>query len=86
VHIKSKGEHAVVTGDLFHSPIQCLHPEWENAFDWDKDLGARTRRSFMEENADNGSLICTIHFPLPSAGYFWRQGNAFRFEYDKCDW
>ena len=86
VHIKSKGEHVVVTGDLFHSPIQCLHPEWENLIDWNKDLGAQARRGFMERNADTGTLICTIHFPLPSAGFFRRKGDVFHFEYDKHDW
>ena len=27
VHLRSKGEHAVVTGDILHSPIQCVYPE-----------------------------------------------------------
>jgi len=30
----------------------------------------------MERNADTGTLICTIHFPLPSAGFFRRKGDV----------
>ncbi len=86
VHVQSQGERAVITGDLFHSPIQFVKPHWHNEIDWDKDLGAATRRRFMETHADTDTLICTIHFPLPSAGFFRREGEGFAFDYDTYDW
>lgn len=86
VNLESAGERAVIAGDLLHSPIQCLYPEWHSGPDVDKPLAAKTRRDFLERHADLGTLVCTIHFPLPSAGYFRRQGSAFRFEFDSHDW
>lgn len=86
VNIQSKGARAIITGDLFHSPIQCVHPEMSNAVDWDKELAARVRQKFLEMHADTGTLVCTVHFPLPSAGYIRRHGQSFRFDYDEMDW
>lgn len=86
VNIQSRGEQAVVTGDLLHSPMQCVYPEWVNKVDSDPVEAARVRRAFMDRHCDLNALICTIHFPLPSAGYFRRKGEAFTFVYDKQDW
>ena len=86
VNVRSGDEHAVITGDLLHSPIQCVYPEWENIWDWDKAMGAAARRNFMERYADTSSLICTIHFPLPSAGKLRRTGDLFSFQFDPHDW
>ena len=38
VRISSKGEDAVITGDLMHHPVQCAEPAWASNFDVDADL------------------------------------------------
>lgn len=86
VRLASAGQHAVVGGDLMHSPVQCMHPEWRARPDFDPQLARETRRSFMERHAELGSLVCMMHFPLPSAGHFKAQGDAFRFVYDEQKW
>lgn len=81
------GDHsAVMCGDLMHSPVQCLHPEWHPWPDWDAEQAARTRRTFLERYCDTPTLVCTAHFPLPSAGHIVREGDKFRFVYDASDW
>jgi glyoxylase-like metal-dependent hydrolase (beta-lactamase superfamily II) len=80
--LSSGGENAVMSGDLMHSPVQCRHPEWVIAADWEPEIAARTRRSFLERYCDTPTLVCTAHFPLPSAGRIVRAGDAFDFEYD----
>ena len=35
VHISSRGREAVITGDLIHSPVQCLEMEWVPRPDYD---------------------------------------------------
>jgi glyoxylase-like metal-dependent hydrolase (beta-lactamase superfamily II) len=80
IRLASKGQNAVMAGDLMHSPVQCLHPEWTVWPDWDADQAKRTRRDFMERYADTDTLVCTAHFPLPSAGRVVSAGDAFRFE------
>lgn len=86
VAFASKGESAVMCGDLMHSPVQCRHPEWEPAPDWDPKVAAHSRRSFLERHCETPTLICTAHFPLPSTGRIVRAGDAFDFEYDANNW
>ncbi|NKC10905.1 MAG: MBL fold metallo-hydrolase [Gammaproteobacteria bacterium] len=86
VRLASRGQNAVVGGDLMHSPVQCRHPEWRPRPDFDPAQARDTRRRFMETHAELGSLVCMMHFPLPSAGWFERSGDAFRFRYDSEDW
>jgi glyoxylase-like metal-dependent hydrolase (beta-lactamase superfamily II) len=80
--LASGGERAVMCGDVMHSPIQLLHPEWTDWPDWDPELAKRTRRAFLERYCETDTLICTAHFPLPSAGRLRRKGDAFGFEED----
>lgn len=86
VRLASGDHQAVIGGDLMHSPVQCLHPEWRARPDWDPEQARATRREFMERHAELRSLVCMMHFPLPSAGSFERRGDGFRFRYDDQDW
>lgn len=86
ISLASNGASAIMCGDILHSPVQCLHPEWVPWPDWDAELAIRTRRAFLERYCDTDTLVCTAHFPLPSAGRVVRAGDAFRFEYDKRSW
>ena len=81
-----KGRRAIMCGDVMHSPVQCLHPEWTAWPDWDPEQAKRTRRAFMERHCDTDTLILTAHFPLPSAGRIVPEGDAFRFAFDDADW
>jgi hypothetical protein len=51
-----------------------------------KSVAKRTRRAFMERYCGTDTLICTAHFPLPSAGRVVADGDAFRFAFDDTDW
>ncbi len=84
--LASRGQRAVMCGDVMHSPVQCLHPEWTAWPDWDPEQAKRTRRAFMERYCDTDTLVCTAHFPLPSAGRIVAEGDAFRFEFDDGSW
>ena len=86
IRLTSQGQRAVLSGDLMHSPVQCRHPEWAAWPDWDADQAKRTRRAFMERYCESDVLICTAHFPLPSAGRILRAGNAFRFAFEDTRW
>ena len=79
VRLRSRGEEAVVTGDLMHHPVQCAHPEWASRADVDAELARHTRRSFLESSARSGALIFGTHFAGPTAGRVVRDGAAFRF-------
>ena len=86
VRLASAGAKAVFSGDLMHAPIQCRHPEWRARPDYDPAEARATRRAFLERYCDTDVLVCTMHFPLPSAGHVVPHGDAFDFRYDDEKW
>jgi len=86
IRLTSQGQRAVLSGDLMHSPVQCRHPDWAAWPDWDALQAKRTRRAFMERYCESDVLICTAHFPLPSAGRILRAGDAFHFAFEDTRW
>ena len=81
VHIRSRGEEAVITGDLMHHPVQFARPEWRSSADWNPDQAEFTRRTFLERYADTPTLIIGTHFAGPSAGRVVRDGDVWRLDY-----
>ena len=82
VNLASKGERAVMCGDLMHNPIQLAHPEWSPKFDYDPAASAETRRRFLDSHCETDTLVLTAHFPSPSVGRVVRHAErAFDFSY-----
>jgi glyoxylase-like metal-dependent hydrolase (beta-lactamase superfamily II) len=81
VSLESRGERAIFIGDLMHHPLQCREPEWSSCFCVDQIAAARTRRQFFEQVADSGIIIVPEHFPYPTAGRIFSDGNAFRWKF-----
>ena len=79
VLVESRGEQAIITGDLFHSPLQMAHPDWTDSADVDGALAFETRQKFLESYADGPVLILGTHFASPTAGHIVRDGDSFRF-------
>jgi len=79
VGMASNGREAVMCGDLIHSPIQCVYPEWNTVSDADPLQAKKTRSMFLSNNCNSGRLILTAHFPEPSIGYIVEAGQTFRF-------
>jgi glyoxylase-like metal-dependent hydrolase (beta-lactamase superfamily II) len=79
VRISSKGQEAVITGDLMHHPVQCAYPEWDDSFDSDGPMAKKTRRAFCEKYADSNVIVFGTHFATPSCGKIYKHGDAFRF-------
>ena len=82
VIVQSRGERAVIGGDVMHHPCQIAHPEWSSDLDDDAKAAAVTRRAFLEKLANTGTLLIGTHFAGPTAGRIVREGNAYRFEAD----
>jgi glyoxylase-like metal-dependent hydrolase (beta-lactamase superfamily II) len=80
VMIESKGQRAMITGDMLHHPCQFGHPEWSPTFDSDPVAGASMRRSVMDRVAGQPILVIGTHFAAPTAGHVHRDGESFRFE------
>ena len=82
IRLASAGEQAVITGDLIHSPVQCLHPGWIMRADSDPEQARTTRRAFLERYCDTDVVVCGTHFPAPSLGHIVRRADAFWFQYE----
>jgi glyoxylase-like metal-dependent hydrolase (beta-lactamase superfamily II) len=81
VDIRSKGQHAVVTGDLMHHALQCCEPGWSTIFDSDPKQGIESRRKFLTKVAETSTLILPIHFPSPTVGRIGAAGAGFRYRF-----
>ncbi|MGH7935317.1 MAG: MBL fold metallo-hydrolase, partial [Candidatus Binataceae bacterium] len=80
VRISSRGEDAIITGDLMHHPVQCARPQWNSGFDSDRAQAVNTRRAFLERYSDRPVLVLGTHFATPSAGHIVRDGDVWRFQ------
>jgi glyoxylase-like metal-dependent hydrolase (beta-lactamase superfamily II) len=80
VRIQSEGQHAVITGDLIHHPIQCSEPDRPVNFDSDPSLARQTRRRFLACCAEDRTLVFGTHFASPTAGHVVVSGEAWRFQ------
>lgn len=78
VLVRSKGEQAVITGDMMHHPIQLAVPAQEGRFDMDKTAAAQTRVDFVNRFSDTPTLVIGSHFSDPSAGHIVRDGAAWK--------
>lgn len=78
VVIESKGERAVITGDIMHHPCQIMHPDWCAAFDSNQQAAQATRENFLRDLAGSGTLVIGTHFATPTAGRVVKDGDAYR--------
>ena len=81
IDIRSRGQRAVVTGDLMHHALQCREPDWSTVFCWDPALAAVSRRQFLASVADTDAVILPVHFPSPTAGRVEADGERFRYKF-----
>jgi hypothetical protein len=75
VLIRSRGEEAVITGDLMHHPIQLSYPLRHGNFDMDKEQGALTRQAFVDRFGGTRALVIGSHFSDPTSGWLEREGD-----------
>ncbi len=85
VHLKSGQHHAVMCGDLIHTPLQLAEPAWTPTFEYDRAVSTKTRITFLKKYCHTDSLILTAHFPSPSMGHIITgiHGYDFRYLMDK---
>jgi glyoxylase-like metal-dependent hydrolase (beta-lactamase superfamily II) len=80
VHIESGGQHALVTGDLAHHPVQWAEPHWFADPDTDRAQSEATRRRLLDEYAGTDLLVIGTHFAPPCSGHLIADGNGYRFD------
>lgn len=82
VRVAAIGRHTIITGDMIHSPVQCMELHWVPRPDADPVLADQTRRAFLERYCATDVLICATHFPSPSFGHIVSHGVVYQFAYE----
>ena len=80
IHIQSQGEEAVITGDMFHHPLQMAKPGWIDAADTESSLAEKTRIEFMQRFGNTKTTVLGTHFATPTAGKIVSDGKGYKFE------
>lgn len=78
VHIASRGQTAVITGDLVHHPIQLAEPDRYGNFDMDKDKAVQTRREYFKRYENKKALVIGSHFCDPTSGWVMADAKNWR--------
>lgn len=79
VLIESAGERAIITGDLFHHPVQFARPGWKDIADVDSATAEASRWDFMKRFGGN-TLVLGTHFASPTSGRIVADGDTYRYE------
>lgn len=77
IHIESKGEEALITGDCIHHPCQIEKIEWASSADYDQEASTATRHQLLAKYADKDILIIGTHFATPTAGHLKSNGENY---------
>ena len=67
--IESRGERAVITGDMIHHPCQIPNPGWALPFDSDSTAAVATRERMLADWEASNTLVIGTHFNPPTAGH-----------------
>jgi glyoxylase-like metal-dependent hydrolase (beta-lactamase superfamily II) len=78
--IRSRGQSALITGDMIHSPLQCDDPDIRSNFCFDAAGACRSRREVLAQCAADRVLMIGSHFGGATAGWISRDGERYRFE------
>jgi glyoxylase-like metal-dependent hydrolase (beta-lactamase superfamily II) len=65
--VKRTGPTALFVGDLLHSPMQLLHPDYRCSFDLDPGQARSTRQRVLARAAADQALLLPAHLPGRSA-------------------
>lgn len=80
VRIESRGQSAVITGDMVHHPVQLAEPTWGSHPDAQPERAVATRRDFVARYGDGPVLVIGTHFAGPTAGRIVKVGDSCRLE------
>jgi glyoxylase-like metal-dependent hydrolase (beta-lactamase superfamily II) len=75
IHVRSRGEEALLIGDVAHHPCQLVHLDWCSTIDSDPQQAIRTRHELFSRFAGTPTRILGGHFV---GGTIVRDGNVFR--------
>jgi glyoxylase-like metal-dependent hydrolase (beta-lactamase superfamily II) len=79
VALTSGPARAVITGDMVHSPVQLVEPDWTYRHDTDATRAAQSVRELLDAVGDTDTLVLGTHFPAPTGGHLRSTTTGWRF-------
>jgi glyoxylase-like metal-dependent hydrolase (beta-lactamase superfamily II) len=76
--VESEGERLLHVADLLHQPLQFANPDWHFIWDTDGELGVESRRTQLENCANDKTLTLFYHLRFPGLGHVEKAGDAYR--------
>ncbi|GAA4889458.1 MBL fold metallo-hydrolase [Actinomycetospora straminea] len=77
--VSSRGERALLIGDVAHSVVELEEPDWQAVFDVDPVAAQAVRHRLADEVAATGDLVAAAHFPGLAFGRIVTVGGRRRF-------
>jgi glyoxylase-like metal-dependent hydrolase (beta-lactamase superfamily II) len=77
LRLESGEDRAVFVGDLLHSPIQMVEPEYNSCFCEDAEMARISRRRVLGWAADNTALVVPAHLRGAGGAVVARSGAKF---------
>ncbi|WP_157956959.1 MBL fold metallo-hydrolase [Salinicola aestuarinus] len=76
--VESEGQKLLLMGDLVHVPqMQFAHPEYSMEFDLNEDQGEVTRKTLLDDAAEQHFWVAGAHLPFPATGHIQSKGTGF---------
>lgn len=77
--VSSRGERALLLGDIAHSVVQLSERDWQVIWDLDPVAASAARNRIADEAADTGDVLVAAHFPGMRFGRVIKTGGQRRF-------
>jgi glyoxylase-like metal-dependent hydrolase (beta-lactamase superfamily II) len=68
IMVASRGEQALIQGDVLVHPAQVTEDDWNCHFDFDWPLSTETRRQMLNDVEAQRTSVISCHFPAPGFG------------------
>jgi glyoxylase-like metal-dependent hydrolase (beta-lactamase superfamily II) len=81
IEIRSRGQAALFSGDVMHSPVQVYRPQWNSTFCLDQAQARASRQWLLERAATTGAVLFPAHFPESACGIVHAGLNGFEWQY-----
>jgi glyoxylase-like metal-dependent hydrolase (beta-lactamase superfamily II) len=78
VKLASRGESALLCGDVLHHAIQVHYPRWNSFVCADAEQARASRRQMLEQCSGSGALLLPTHFGAPFTCRIEAKGGAFQ--------
>jgi len=80
VDISSDEKRLLCIGDIIHSQLEFIHPEYLSSFDVTPEQALHTRAQILSDVAKSGVLVFACHFPFPGLGYITHNEGVFTWQ------